>query len=39
MTTTSTGQRRGWTLALASVGAFMSALDVIMVSTGRARRP
>jgi EmrB/QacA subfamily drug resistance transporter len=33
MTATSTGQRRGWTLALASVGAFMSALDVVVVST------
>ena len=27
------GPRRGWTLALASVGAFMSALDVVVVST------
>ena len=27
------GQRRGWTLALASLGAFMSALDVVVVST------
>ena len=26
-------QRRGWTLALASLGAFMSALDVVVVST------
>jgi hypothetical protein len=25
--------RRGWTLALASFGAFMSALDVVVVST------
>jgi MFS family permease len=25
--------RRGWTLALASLGAFMSALDVVVVST------
>ena len=30
---TTTGPRRGWTLALASVGAFMSALDVVVVST------
>jgi EmrB/QacA subfamily drug resistance transporter len=27
------GPRRGWTLALASLGAFMSALDVVVVST------
>jgi EmrB/QacA subfamily drug resistance transporter len=27
------GQRRGWTLVLASLGAFMSALDVVVVST------
>jgi len=27
------GTRRGWTLALASLGAFMSALDVVVVST------
>jgi EmrB/QacA subfamily drug resistance transporter len=27
------GPRRGWTLALASVGAFMSALDVVVVAT------
>jgi MFS family permease len=33
MTANPTGQRRGWTLALASVGAFMSALDVVVVST------
>ena len=26
-------QRRGWTLALASAGAFMAALDVVVVST------
>jgi EmrB/QacA subfamily drug resistance transporter len=30
---TTAGPRRGWTLALASVGAFMSALDVVVVST------
>jgi EmrB/QacA subfamily drug resistance transporter len=27
------GPRRGWTLALASAGAFMSALDVVVVAT------
>ena len=31
--TGSPGMRRGWTLALASLGAFMSALDVVAVST------
>jgi EmrB/QacA subfamily drug resistance transporter len=30
---TSAAPRRGWTLALASVGAFMGALDVVVVST------
>ena len=30
---TSSAPRRGWTLALASVGAFMGALDVVVVST------
>jgi EmrB/QacA subfamily drug resistance transporter len=30
---TAAAPRRGWTLALASVGAFMGALDVVVVST------
>jgi EmrB/QacA subfamily drug resistance transporter len=31
--TAGTAQRRGWTLILASLGAFMAALDVVVVST------
>jgi EmrB/QacA subfamily drug resistance transporter len=30
---TAAGPRRGWTLALASAGAFMAALDVVVVAT------
>src|ERR1700722_18109274 len=33
MTVPGTPARKGWTLALASVGAFMSALDVVVVAT------
>jgi hypothetical protein len=33
MPASATGVRRGWTLALASLGAFMSALDIVVVST------
>jgi EmrB/QacA subfamily drug resistance transporter len=33
MAARTTELRRGWTLALASLGAFMSALDVVVVST------
>jgi hypothetical protein len=33
MAAVTAGQRRGWTLVLAALGAFMAALDVVVVAT------